>query len=258
MDVGIPTLVEMKSVEEASCFASSHGFSFVELNMNLPWCTLESLQKVDLKALSDAHGIYFTIHADENLFFCDFSDRIADAHLQNILDAIALSKENSIPLINFHMNRGVYFTLPGEKVYLFDRYRDFYLDRIRHFKDACSEKAGYDVTLCIENTGIREEFVWQGIDMLLESPSFSLTWDLGHDYTAASIDSPRLLTRKNRIAHIHLHDATRKDCHLPLGNGEMPIDAMLSSVSPKRMVLEVKTMEGIRASVPWLKERQYI
>ena len=258
MDLGIPTMVEMKSIEEAAAFASSLGFSFVELNMNLPWCTLENLQKTDFGSLTSRHNIYFTIHADENLFFCDFSERVAKAHTQNMLDAIDLARNNGMPLINFHMSRGVYFTLPEERVYLFDQYRDVYIDKLLRFREECAASAKNDVMLCIENTGIREDFVWQGIDLLLDSPAFALTWDLGHDYSAGLCDTPRLMPLKEHILHIHLHDAEGKDCHLPLGNGKMDIGSMLSCVLPKRMVLEVKTLNGIRQSVPWLKAHHYM
>ena len=98
MDLGIPTLVEMKSVEDAAAFASLLGFSFVELNMNLPWCTIENLQKTDFRTLTSRYNIYFTIHADENLFFCDFSERVAKAHTQNMLDAIELASKNGIQM----------------------------------------------------------------------------------------------------------------------------------------------------------------
>ncbi len=258
MDLGIPTMVEMKSIEEAAAFASSLGFSFVELNMNLPWCTLENLQKTDFGSLTSRHNIYFTIHADENLFFCDFSERVAKAHTQNMLDAIDLARNSGMPLINFHMSRGVYFTLPEERVYLFDQYRDVYLDKLQRFREVCAASAKNDVMLCIENTGIREDFVWQGIDLLLDSPAFALTWDLGHDYSAGLCDTPRLMPLKEHILHIHLHDAEGKDCHLPLGNGKMDIGSMLSCVLPKRMVLEVKTLNGIRQSVPWLKAHHFM
>ncbi|MBQ6949865.1 MAG: sugar phosphate isomerase/epimerase [Clostridia bacterium] len=254
MDLGIPTLVEMTTIEEAAQLASALGFSFVELNMNLPWCTLEKLHQADLKSLQREYGIYFTLHADENLFFCDFSERISRAHTENMLDAIHLCKENGLPLINFHMSRGVYFTLPDKKVYLFSVYRDEYMKKIQQFKKACEQAAGNTVKLCIENTGIKESFVWEGVDALLSSNAFQLTWDLGHDYSANCCDKPNLMMRKERVIHMHLHDALGKECHLPMGKGKLDAVACINSVHSERIVLEVKTIAGIRESLPWLNQ----
>ena len=33
-----------------------------------------------------------------------------------------------------HLSRGVYFTHPDQKVFLFDKYRDIYLKNIQYFK----------------------------------------------------------------------------------------------------------------------------
>lgn len=259
MDIGIPTLIETISIEEAAKLAHSLGFSFVELNMNLPYCGIEALQNTNLQRLSETYHVYFTIHADENLFFCDFSNRIAQAHLDNMLETIDFSQAHHIPLINFHMSKGVYFTLPERKVYLFEKYRETYVKRILSFRSACDNAAkGSDMMLCIENTGINLPFVLEGVDLLLQSPVFSLTWDIGHDYSANKADSPFLLPRKDRIRHMHFHDAKGTDCHLPPGFGHLPLASIMCSVSPERMVLEVKTIQGIHQSLPWLKEHNLI
>ena len=56
---------------------------------------------------------------------------------------------------------------------------------------------------------------------------------------------------------MHLHDAkgTRQD-HQPLGQGEMDIPAYLALAKERdcTVLLEVKTLEGLRQSVAWLRE----
>lgn len=256
MDFGIPTLIEHQSIRDSACHAHELGFQFVELNMNLPWASVKAMEQADLKKLSEEYQVYFTIHADENLFFCDFSDRVARAHLDNMLEAIDFAKENAIPLINFHMSPGVYFSLPGRKVFLFDQYAEEYMEKIIRFREACTAAADGKVMLCIENTGLSQDFVHQGVDALLLSPAFSLTWDVGHDYCADSCDKPFLLERKERIRHMHLHDAVGKDCHLPLGSGEMEPEWYLLAAKPERIVVEVKTKAGLDTSLPWLHRWQ--
>lgn len=253
MDYGMPTLAEFNSIAESAALAKELGLSFVELNMNLPFCTVDALRAQNLPALARAYQIYFTLHADENLFFCDFNSRVAQAHLDTLLDAIDLCRETGIPLINFHMSAGVYFTLPDQKLYLFERYEDRYQESLLRFRDACQQAAGRDVALSIENTGLTHDFVLRGIDTLLSTPAFCLTWDVGHDCSAGWADSSFYLARKERIRHMHLHDAQGRRNHLSLGTGEINLTEKLSACAPERVVLEVKASADLRQSVAWLK-----
>ena len=199
------------------------------------------------------------MHADENLFFCDLSERVAKAHLENMLDTIDLCIENHLPLINFHMSKGIYFTLPREKVYLFEKYPDEYHRRLDTFREKCEKAAQGKVKLCIENTGLLNlPFIREGVDRLLASPAFSLTWDIGHDYSAGNADREFLIQRKQRIQHMHFHDAAGKDCHLPLGGGDMKLAEYPEIAKPERLVVEVKTVEGLHQSLPWLKRHGLI
>ena len=253
MIFGMPSLACFRSIEENLAFASQLGLDFVELNMNLPFCTVQALQEENLRALCEKYGVFLTLHADENLFFCDFNHLVADAHLQTMLDTISLCRENDIPLINFHMSEGVHFSLPGRKLYLFEEYESIYLDRLLAFRDACHQAAGSSVRLCIENTGLRMPFVFRAIDQLLLSPAFALTWDTGHDHSAGGTDTPFLLARKDRLIHMHLHDAQGKKNHLALGTGEIDLKAFLNAASPQRVVIEVKAPDELTESVSYLK-----
>lgn len=257
MDLGLPTLIEHTCIDDAAKLAHELGFQFVELNMNLPW-VCNGLDKTELERLSDKYSVYFTVHADENLFFCDFNDRISQAHLDSMLEIISFAKQTGVPLVNFHMSQGVYFTLPGKKVFLFEKFAEAYEEKLINFTKLCSKAAEDKVMLCIENTGLNLPFIHKGVDKLLSFPGFRLTWDVGHDYCANLCDSPFLAERKEKIIHMHLHDAINRDCHLPLGTGEMNLKACINFVQPKRAVVEVKTIKGLYESMPWIKENQLL
>ncbi len=176
---------------------------------------------------------------------------VAQAYAQTVLTCIDLAKAADIPVLNMHMSSGVYFTLPSERVYLFERYRDRYLASLARFREACTRCAGESgILLCIENTGGFPDFVREGIDFLLESGAFALTWDAGHSHSAGKEDEAFLLARKSRLVHMHLHDARGRKNHLPLGEGEMDIAAILALAqgSVRRIVLETKTAEGLALS----------
>jgi len=253
MKFGMPTLIEFRSLSENCALAHRLGLDFVELNMNLPYCALNSLKKENLRLLANQYQLSFTIHADENLFFCDFNDRIADAHLDTMLETIKLCKSSDIPLINFHMSPGVYFTLPDGKHYLFDVYQEDYFNRLILFRDQCEKAAGGQVALCIENTGLGQGFILKGMEMLLSSPAFHLTWDIGHDYSSGNIDRPFILSHLDRVIHMHVHGASGKNNHLSLTDGELDWVEQLRIAIPEHAVIEVKTAQSLEKSVAALR-----
>ena len=131
---GMPTLIEINTIRENAKLCSDLGLDFLELNMNLPICTILGFENSqndvklfleDLKKLKNEFGIYFTIHLDENFTFADFNPLISHAYLQTLKNLIENAKEIDCPIINLHMNSGVYFTLPDKKVFLFEKYADF-------------------------------------------------------------------------------------------------------------------------------------
>jgi hypothetical protein len=74
-----------------------------------------------------------TIHLDENLNVFDFNSQVAKAYTKTVLDAIEMAKQLEIPVLNMHMSNGVYFTLPTEKIFLFNQYKDIYLTKLKSF-----------------------------------------------------------------------------------------------------------------------------
>jgi len=165
------------------------------------------------------------------------------------------------PLVNMHMSKGVYFTLPDRKVFLFDRYREEYLQRMLRLRDMCAaELRDSDTCICIENTGGYHGFQREAVDILLESDCFGLTWDIGHRHRGSIDDGPFMLERRNRIRHFHVHDADACADHLALGDGEIFIEEMLSLAEAcgARCVLETKTADALEKSVRWLRDRRWM
>ena len=64
MIFGMPTLMQLHSVEENAALAKRLHLQFIELNMNLPYCTLDALKRADLMNISKEFGIHFSFHAD--------------------------------------------------------------------------------------------------------------------------------------------------------------------------------------------------
>ncbi|MBE5926267.1 MAG: sugar phosphate isomerase/epimerase [Lachnospiraceae bacterium] len=259
MDFGMPTLIENNTLEDNVKLCKELGLKFVELNMNLPEYQVEKLENVEyLKQIANNNNIYFTIHLDENLNIADFNDAVAEAYLNTVKRTIKVAKELGVPVLNMHMNHGVYFTLPDKRVMLFDKYFDEYINRFKEFKHMCEDAIGdSDIAICIENTDGFKEYEKYVIDMLLESDKFGLTWDIGHSHGVDDIDELFIMKNKRKLKHFHIHDAVGRKNHLTLGTGEVDLCKRmeLARKSHSRCVIETKTIEALRESVRWFKDK---
>lgn len=261
MQFGMPTLIGLSGAEENAALCRALGLAFVELNMNLPRFQIDVLER-ELEAyrrLAAQTGVFFTLHLDENLDFADFNPLVRQAWLQTAVRAIRIAKALEMPAVNLHMPRGVHFTLPEKKVYLFEAYADRFNAAVRAFRDKCAEAVGdAPVKICVENTNGYQPFQRAAVETLLEAPCFALTWDIGHSHAANDADEPFLLAHKDRLAHFHIHDALGKRCHLPLGTGEIDLAARLSLAETQgcRCVIETKTAEALKESVRYLVVRR--
>lgn len=259
--MGIPTLIEIKTIEECAYLCKEFGFQFIELNMNMPQYQIEG---IDIKRFAEAakeNSIYYTMHLDENLNVCDFNMKVASAYLETVLAVIDLAKKLDIPILNMHLSKGVYFTIPQNKIYLFNEYMDIYLSRIESFRDICEQAIGdANIRICIENSdGYDQDFLIKGLTLLLKSKAFGLTFDIGHNAGIGGGDEAIILEHESKLCHMHMHDAIGKKNHLPLGAGELNLQKYydLANRNNCRVVLETKTIEGIRQSVGWMKSCSY-
>ena len=258
LQLGMPTLVETKNLEASAVLCNELDLQFIELNMNLPGYQTDRIDTGVFAEIAQKHKIYYTIHLDENLNPCDFNKRIADAYKETVVQTIDLAKQLHIPVLNMHLAKGVYFTMPEKKVYLFDEYMDIYLTGLTAFRDQCDKAiGGSDIKICIENAdGYDREFLRRGRALLLESKSFSLTFDIGHNAAIGSGDEGIIMKNIDHLCHMHIHDAKGKNSHLPLGTGELDLDKYFNLANKQncRIVLETKNAKGLRESVEWIRK----
>ncbi len=257
---GMPTLLETPTLEACASLCADLGLSFIELNMNMPQYQTEGM---DIKLLSETarkYGVYFTAHLDERFNPFDFNKRVADAYTQTMLRTIDLALKIDIPILNMHLPRGVYFTMPTERIFLFDEYSDDYLVRLTAFRSICERAVGdAGIKICIENTeGYDRPFLRKALEVLLESHVFGLTFDIGHNAGASIDDESIIMSDPGRLNHMHIHDALGTKHHLSLGEGNLDIDRYLDMAREAdcRAVLETKTVKALRSSIQWLRDRQ--
>lgn len=259
MQFGMPTLIELKRLEACAALCKELDLQFVELNMNLPEYQADIIDADAFAEIAQRYGIYYTIHLDENLNPCDFNEKVANAYTETVLRTIELAKQLRIPVLNMHFSKGVYFTLPEKKVYLFDEYMNVYLAKLTAFRDHCETAiGGADIKICVENAGgYDKEFLQKGLTLLLESKAFALTFDNGHNAGIGGGDEEVIMKHKKRLSHMHIHDAKDKCDHLPLGTGELDLPKYfyLAKTQNCRVVLETKTVVGLKESIEWIKSQ---
>ena len=131
------------------------------------------------------------------------------------------------------------------------------MQKLAKFRDICEKEIGDDnILISIENTDGYMPFQKDGIELLLESKVFSLTWDIGHSHSAEKLDESYILSKSERLKHFHIHDAIGKRNHLTLGTGEIDLNSKieLAIKNDCRCVVETKTVEALRKSIGWLRE----
>lgn len=262
MDFGMPTLIENRDLEETVSLCKELGLQFIELNMNFPQYQVPYLEETDyLYELAQKNDIYFTIHLDENLNVCDFNRFVADAYMETVERTLKVAQKIHAPLLNMHMNHGIYITLPDRKVRLFGEYCEEYMAAFVRFRDMCERTAKEgDTKICIENTDGYQTFEKEAIGYLLQSDLFALTWDIGHSHTCGNVDEAFMMERKEKLYHFHIHDGLRSKNHQTLGTGEIDLHQRIGIARECgcRCVVETKTIEALRQSVNWLRENRYL
>lgn len=258
MKFGMPTLIEFGSVEECAEYASRLGLDFVEINMSFPNYNVDSLDVESLNAIAKKYGVFYTFHAEETLNPFDFTKCVSECYLEVTRRCIRIAKAVGAPLINMHLQKGVYATLPDKVVLLYEAYIDTYLQRVRDFIRVVEEEIGEsDLKITIENvdTTYFLDFQLKSLELFMNSRVFALTLDVGHDCCLEGKDRHVFEKYKDRLMHMHLHDSDGSHAHLPLGEGVIDVPITLSMLKPDATCLiEVKTAEGLDISVKYLKE----
>jgi sugar phosphate isomerase/epimerase len=262
MKFGMPTLMELTGVEETVSLCAQLGLSFVELNTNFPMHQPHLLDADRLRELAKKHGIFYTIHLNDEMAVAEFNPWVSNGYRQMVLEVIDFAKKIGVKTLNMHMSDGGKYTMPDKVVRFYDAYRDAYLREMTVFRDMCEKAIGDSgIRICMENTGGFRDYHLAALEILLESPVFALNMDVGHNYCAGGVDEGFLLAHKERLCHMHLHDAKAPtNDHLALGEGELDLPKFLSLAEELNctVVLEVKTVAGLRNSVQWMKMAGYM
>lgn len=257
MDLGMPFLLEMDTIEDCCALARELGLAFVELNANFPPCLPECLDPAALHRLMAKYGVYFTLHMEEECDPFSFNSAVRQAWMNSARRILSLAAALHMPTVNMHFPRGVYVTLPERRAFMYAAYEEALMQGVEAFRAMCEEMLeGTAVRIGIENTGGWQPHEQRAIESLLASPVFGLTLDIGHCHGAGNADEPFFRRHAERLIHMHGHDALGTRDHLALGDGEIDLQARFAwaARAHARVVLETKTIQALRTSVERLPQ----
>ncbi|TXT19199.1 MAG: xylose isomerase domain-containing protein [Erysipelotrichaceae bacterium] len=258
MEYGMPTLLEL-DLDGNVKLALELGLSFVEINCNVPEFQVDKMDPQTFLDYTKQSGLTFTFHLDEMMSITDPNLKISEAYILSVLESIEFAKQAKIESLTLHLLSGVVFTLPDKKVYVYEKYRDYYLDRIRNFRDRVTQAIkDSKISINIENVTGFLPHMREGIECLLESPVFGLTYDCGHNHRYDNVDWDFIQKHADRIRHMHVHDCKEKFDHQSFGDGDLNIPSELNFAAQyaTRAVIEVKNMESIIQTVFVLRTYQ--
>lgn len=250
---GMPTLLELESLEANVRLCKQLGLEFVEINMNMPEFQVEALNKEHLLELMRRYDVYFTFHMADNLDIANFQEEVRDVNVALVTKTIEFAQSIGSPIVNMHLQKGVLFTLPSEKVYIYDKYVERYLGYIKAFSETIEQVMDTQTTrLVVENTGdFNLDFIKKSAQLLLDQAHIGMTYDIGHDFSSFGNDKEFIIDNLAKITHMHIHDAIGEDHHLALGSGEMQLNRYIGFAKNYeiRCVIEAKTIEALTESV---------
>ncbi|WP_105616343.1 sugar phosphate isomerase/epimerase family protein [Vallitalea okinawensis] len=261
LNIGMPTLIELNTIEENIKLCKDLGLNFIEINLNLPQYQVDRLKASELLLLQQKHDIFFTFHLPEDLEIAHFNKMIRDAHWKTVFEVIDIMKRIGSKIMNMHMSKGIHFTLPSKKVFLYEKYNMEYCQTFKSFAKQVIERIGqYPIKVAIENTGVYDkQFITSIMDELLKDDGFALTWDIGHDYSSGNLDKDYILKNINKLKHMHLHDARGQQNHMVLYDGDLDINKYIDLAYKEEysVVIETKTIEALKESICRLRQSGY-
>lgn len=243
--LGMPTILEFKSVEENISFAKQYKFDFIELNLNFSY-----VRNFILNNESIDPSLTYTLHFFDEADFALY-DEVSEAYIK-LLDKYLSKGRNYLKQVNIHLNLGPVVTISGEKHYLYKEEFDEYINRlITNLKKVKEITNKYHIDLVLENV-ISEDFIINTYPYL--EKEFSFCYDIGHDKTSLSKLEDYFYSHLDNFKEVHFHDATSTKCHLSFQEGNLNIKEIYNQIKEiKYILIEVKSKEDLIKSISYLK-----
>lgn len=257
MRLGMPTLIEYNTVLDNVKLAKELGLSFIELNLDLPYCKLND----ELKQLSLENNIEFTVHLSEKLDVGELDNDLRRAYLKKIETVIQEGVKLNIRKYNLHLDPGIHFSLPNRKIFIYEKYLDEYESSLYEscvFLNGLAKR--FDVEIMFENLKL-PSYLKEGFKIVGSFESLFFTLDMGHDLKNNSgVEEFFLEYNSKKIKHVHIHDFDGKSDHIALGSGFLDVFKKMELIRKLEVyaVIEVKKKDELVKSVEFLRNKKIV
>jgi sugar phosphate isomerase/epimerase len=207
---------ELDPLREAQ-WAAEHGFDFIDLTLEGPSASVETLDVPALRTLLSETGLGIIGHT---AWYLPFGSPVKELRA----GAIAAVEATFEPLatlgaayVNVHADKGI---------------NKFAYDDVLRWNAECfailaEHATTFGLTVIVENV-VNQFNTAKAFRRLLDHPNLRLHLDIAHANVKGSRTDEFLRAHADRLAHVHISDNNqRSDDHLPLGVGMIDWPAML-------------------------------
>ncbi len=252
LEVGMPVLMEFKSVEENIKLAQKLKLDFVELNMNFLYCyPSDDLRQRLEKAYQDT-GMKFTFHYYDNVDISSPNENYM-TYLKADMKLIGEKLQGLIKKIVLHIEPGSFMTIFSEKHYVYKYDENYETRTVANVKALQDILDAYGIMIVLENVPIHPymEFLYKA----LQEQGFHFTWDIGHDVIYEHYLFSTFRTKYQLdIRHMHMHNVLDQSDHQRLTLGKLKIKEYINYAMNHQLsvVIEVKDKENLEESVKYM------
>jgi sugar phosphate isomerase/epimerase len=252
------------SVVEALDYASANGFAGIQLAVEIPHFSFESIpnQQIEkIRSIVDSTGTHITIHGPDEVASLFVHSPILQRGVQNYYRALFdfAVKVNS-PLVTLHIGAVNAFRTDTVPVMDFSEidyalYREVARDNL----DKLAALAAGRLTICVENHNLGY-FELSILEPYLESGKLALCWDIPKSWGKPDIEG-FYFDHINYVKQVHLHDFRRNaqgesHRHYVIGTGEIDFPRYLSRLAEVDVLdycIEVRPREKAKESLEALR-----
>ena len=183
----MPILVEFHSLAENIELCHELNLDFIELNLDIPYCFPENM---DSKLLKENN---FTLHLSEKVDVGELNNSLREFYLNEIEKIISFGTKYNIFKYNLHLDPGIHYSLPDNKVFIYQEYLNDYLKAYKSSCDILSNIANkYNATILFENVKM-ETYTLKAIEIISNYDNLFFTLDLGHNIRYGNIPKEMFL-----------------------------------------------------------------
>jgi sugar phosphate isomerase/epimerase len=255
--IGIPSLVEFNTIKENFDLAKKLEVDFIELNLNLIYCTPNKKLR---EAIID-NPFEYTIHYYDDVDISTKSLLKKECLLRDVKEICNLIEGLDVKKIVFHINSGPHVTVGEKKHFVYKDDPDYIIRTLDTLSNVLAILSENKVEMLLENVGIFDHM--KPLYEELIRNNYHFVWDVGHDFRYRR----QFTNIKNQynpiISHMHLHDVLCKRDHRLLYSGAIDIDKYKKYAEANNLsvVIEIKDKKNLIESISRFQsfnEEEYI